>query len=584
MNISPSFKLAFRKFCGFMLILMTLLSLGMVIRVAGRSTVRTHAPLVKTPNESGETTSSTTQKPAAELPDDIREIVTRTNQFFETSWAEQKLTPATPAEDLIILRRMQLALMGTIPSLEDIRRFQQDDHPQKFDRWCQDMLHDPRSARYLAERFARAYVGTDINPFIIFRRDRFLTWLTEQLQHNRPYDQIVRDMITSGGTWTGKPEVNFISSAILDGKTDYDKLTSRTVRAFLGQRIDCAQCHDHPFAHWKQSEYEGLAAFYGQAKISIAGIIESPKSNYKVQDRKTLETKEITPQVPYHPEWVPQIDHRRQQLAQWITHPGHLQFERAIINRLWAIMYGRPLSSGAIYGDLDVDDLPDPPVLAEGDKPDLLNILGEDFRLHNYDLQRTLRIIAAARPYQLSSEVHVSADEQADAVVSDEAQSHAESYWAVFPLVRLRPEQAIGAMLQANCITTVDQNDHVAIRFLKIIRENDFVKEYGDFGADEFVERKSTIPQALLSMNGKLVNELTNAGPFSSSWRIAQMTSNSNEAIRMCFWVCLSRSPTPHEQEVLISQVQELKNKQRLDWFEDLFWTLFNSPEFTWNH
>src|SRR5262249_57141643 len=106
------------------------------------------------------------------------------------------------------------------------------------------------------------------------------------------------------------PAVNFVTAAINEGDVDENKLAGKTVRAFLGQRIDCAQCHDHPFAHWKQHEFEELAAFYGQVQQSIVGIEDKTSKDgkpveYEVEDRKTLEKHVVPVAVPIHSEWLP---------------------------------------------------------------------------------------------------------------------------------------------------------------------------------------------------------------------------------------------------------------------------------------
>src|SRR5206468_647390 len=112
------------------------------------------------------------------------------------------------------------------------------------------MLDDQRFAYYFAERLARSYVGTEAGQFLIFRRDRFVEWLSDELRKNTPYDDVVRSMISAQGLWTGEPATNFVTAGINEGNIDENKLAGKTVRAFLGQRIDCAQCHDHPFDNW----------------------------------------------------------------------------------------------------------------------------------------------------------------------------------------------------------------------------------------------------------------------------------------------------------------------------------------------
>ena len=495
----------------------------------------------------------------------LTETAARVDNFFEAAWARQQVLPADRAPDLQIYRRLSLALLGTIPSLEELRQFEADQQPQRLERWTQRMLNDSRFGYYFAERLARSLVGTDNGEVLVFRRDRFKEWLRENLTRRAPYDQMVRHMIADTGLWTGVPATNFISSAFANDDVDENKLAGRSVRAFLGQRIDCAQCHDHPFDHWKQSDFQGLAAYFGQVnKTPLGGIQDFSTVDYKVENRKTRVEEIIPPSVPFHPEWVSKTGSRREQLAAWITHPENRRFERATANRIWGLMFGK--------GYLDpVDGLPDPP---EG-QIDLLDILGADFRKHNYDLRRMIQVIAASKPYRLDS-IHPIEDEN--------RVEELKSQWAVFPLIRLRPEQVIGSILQASSLGTIDQNSHLLFRTIRFFRETDFVKEYGDLGENELTEQPGTIPQALLRMNSQLIRDLTEANAVNSPGRIAGMSPDTATCIETAYLVALTRRPTAPEIEHFMKQLESASKNQRPQVVEDMFWSLCNSLEFSWNH
>ena len=167
--------------------------------------------------------------------------------------------------ELAVMRRLSLSLCGTIPSLEEIRRFEYRPPDRRIDAWLDDLLRDRRCGDYLAERFARVFVGTEDGPFLKFRRRRFVAWLSDAILANRRYDANVRDLIADEGLWTDHPATNFLT-VTTDEKTERptpDRLSARVARAFLGVRLDCAQCHDHPFQPWKQEHFRGLAAFFG---------------------------------------------------------------------------------------------------------------------------------------------------------------------------------------------------------------------------------------------------------------------------------------------------------------------------------
>ena len=510
-------------------------------------------------------------------PAQLAETVAQVNRLFEARWQGAGLPPASAADELQVLRRLSLALQGTIPSLEEIREFEADRRPDRLSHWTGRMLADPRFADYFAERLARAFVGTEEGQFIIFRRDRFTQWLAGHLQRNTPYDQLVREMIAATGVATGKPAVNFVLATFANDQIDCQKLAGKTVRAFLGQRIDCAQCHDHPFDHWKQPDFEGLAAFYGQARQSIVGLEDKPvldgkPREFEVLDRSSNEPRVVEPKVPDHAEWLPTNATRRAQLAAWITHPENRRFERAIANRVWALLFGRAFHE-------PVDDLRDPP-----DDPDLLDLLGRDFRAHGCDLRRLIQVITASAPFRLSSEW--TPPEATPAAADPETQwQAAEREWAVFPLIRLRPEQVIGALLQSSSVQTIDQNSHLFMRFKKLVTQNDFVREYGDLGTDELQDRGGTIPQRLLLMNGKLAWEALKIDPFNSSARINAFAGDDERRVETAFLVCLTRRPSRDEVQTLAATFAERPNRPaRREVMEDLFWTLFNSTEFSWNH
>jgi hypothetical protein len=509
---------------------------------------------------------------------DLHEVVERVNAEFASRWKSAGITPAGPASDLQILRRLALALQGTIPSLQEIRQFEADVRPGRLDHWARRMLVDVRFADYFAERLARTMVGSENGQFILYRRGRFVDWLSEQLHKNTPYDQIVRTMISQTGLATGTPAVNFMTAAINDGDIDENKLTGKTVRAFLGQRIDCAQCHDHPFEHWKQREFEGLAAFYGQVQHTIAGIedktIKDGKSvEYEVEDRKMLEKRVVPVAVPFHPEWLPDSGTRRQRLAAWITNPANRRFERSIANRVWGLLFGRAWLE-------PVDDMADP---ADAQR-DLLDIIGEDFRLHDYDLRRMIQIMVATVPFRLASEFELPPGPQRTSETELATLKAADQAWAMFPLIRLRPEQVIGSIFQSSSIQTADQNSHLLFRFVRLIQGNQFVNEYGDLGDNELLDRGGTIPQRLIMMNGELAAGPTQSNPVNAVGRIALFASSDEKCIETAYLCCLTRRPTADEARAFALELKYKRGQERREVVEDLIWILFNSTEFSWNH
>ncbi|MEZ6067083.1 MAG: DUF1549 domain-containing protein [Planctomycetaceae bacterium] len=550
--------------------------------------------------------------------DDLRATIRQVDAALERLWSEQSaaagdvpadgaltaLGPAPEADDLTVLRRLSLALHGTIPSLQEVRRFQADDRPDRLMLWTNAMLDDSRFSDYFAERLARAYVGIEDGQFLIFRRDRFFAWLSGELRENRPYDEVVRGMIAGQGVWTGSGEVNFLTAGFANDEFDANKLAARTARAFLGQRIDCAQCHDHPFDDWTQQQFEGIAAHYGHLKLTLAGLRDDPEERFAVIEAEGEPPRYPEVALPMHPEWAGQSTGDRERLATWVTSPENDRFGRAISNRVWGLMFGRPfaarvrmhaedLSTGKsewIWTDRAVDDLPDPDDVRFGNQLEVLDILARDFRAHDCDLRRLVLVIAGSKAFRLAS-FHPECDpDSVQHLPRDEADrlrqriAQIESRWGVFPLVRLRPEQVIGSMLQANHVDTVDRNSHLFVRFQRLFRERDFVNEFGDPGVDELEDRTGTIQQALLRMNGDFANELSKEEAFTATGQISRYSSTPESLLDNLFLATLTRTANQAERDCFLPQLSDAAEGQPDGVIEDIYWALFNAPEFSWNH
>lgn len=494
---------------------------------------------------------------------ELRPITDELDAVFRKAWAVEGIAPAPAASELAVMRRLSLALTGSIPSLEEVRRFESRPEGERVGRWLDDLLRDRRTADYLAERFARVFVGTEDGPFIQFRRRRFTTWLSDAILANRPYDAVVRDLIADQGLWTDHPATNFVSVTFSEDTKlpDPDRLAARVSRAFLGVRLDCAHCHDHPFQPWKQADFQGLAAFFGGVYTNLRGIRDG-ENEYKPLDRKTKEAKKVDPRVPFLPELLPAEGTPRQRLAGWIVSPANLHFARVTANRMWALLFGRPLVD-------PVDDLP-----ASGDVPPALDVLAKDFAAHDYDLHRLIRILAGSSAFQLES---------ADDATADQAATRDE-VWASFPMIRLRPEQVAGAVFQAASLPTLGPQSPWYVRFANYTGRNDFVRRYGDPGEDEFATCSGTIPQRLLLMNGELVKSKTGDGLFNASRRIAEQAREDSQAVEVAYLTVLTRRPTAEELDHFTTRLAGTTAQERKDRVSDLFWTLFNSTEFSWNH
>lgn len=286
---------------------------------------------------------------------------------------------------------------------------------------------------------------------------------------------------------------------------------------------------------------------------------------FVIQDDRKQEEREVAPEVPFASQWLPDRKHLRTELAAWITHSDNRRFRRAIANRVWGMMFGRAFIT-------PVDDLPDPSSL---ENPDVLDVLAADLAAHGDDLRRLIHVIAASQPFRLAS-THNGLDDDASALVLEEA-------WAVFPVTELGPQQMIRSMQQAANVRTLraeDSGTYTSIR--RYERQSRFVEEYGAAGDAEDAQA-STIPHTVQRLKGNYTRQFSDASLLTAAGRIAVMSSDAASCLENCYLACLTRRPTPDERDHFLPQLQ-VKLKRRLLAVEDIYWTLFNSAEFCWNH
>lgn len=512
--------------------------------------------------------------PSTTAPNDWSLTLARLNQEWSEHWAAKKLQPAPRADSLTLARRLSLGLTGGVPSVEEIRALEKIPADQRVEWYLSRLLEDRRTADYVGERFARAFVGAEDGPFILYRRRRFVTWLADQFAAHRGYDEIVREMIADKGLWTNNPALNFItvtSRPSNDNAPDPIRLAARTSRAFLGMRIDCLQCHDDRLGtifvgeensprNGKQSDFHQLAAFFGSAQMTLSGVQDNRKKEYNYKYLHAEKEVVVPADTPFADLLLERGGDRRAQLARWVTHPENKPFARAAVNRVWAILCGRSLVE-------PIDDIP-----LFGKRPPGMDLLADDFAAHGYDLHRLIRLIVASDAFQR------------DSAAEFEITPEHEAEWAVFPLTRLQPQQIAGSIMQASSLATIDADAHIIWQLLKFGQTQEFVKRYGDLGEDEFTDRGGTIPQRLLLMNGEVVQERTQQNfILNAASRVALVAPENAQAIETAYLGTLSRRPSAAELEHFLKRFGDSRGEFRQRCLEDLYWTLFNCTEFSWS-
>lgn len=543
--------------------------IGLVISLAGGGPSERPRRLAPTTRASGELTAGI-------------------DAALERAWREAGVTPGPEVDDLAFARRVWLDLLGTIPSLAEVRAIQAlsaaaPSRAAAREALVDRALADPRFSWALAERLAQVAVGADARPDdLLYRRRRLVSWLAEQVERQRPWDALVRELITARGLSTDSPAANFV----LSQDRDPIKLAARTTRAFLGVRIDCAQCHDHPFTDWTRAQFEGVAAFFSEVDADLGGVRDRPgrplwldatgavvpggeggAGAMAMGDGDGDGLRRVEPGVPFGPELLPAgaLPTRRQALAAWVTHPDNPYFARAIANRIWTWLLGVGLVE-------PVDELD----TTRPRLPELLDLLGRDLAEHRFDLERLIRAIATSRAYARASR----------AEGEDEAPERARRLWASYSLQRLRGPQLGAALFQATSFWTWDRRRNQVLRMARFFALEEVTRRHGD-DLDAEAPEDETLLQRLLLMNGEQLHQrLKDDDPFGPITRIPLLSPDDGVAIETAFLMTLTRLPTPEERAWLLDELRAAGPRQedRAAFFANLMWAQVNSTEFGWKH
>jgi len=401
----------------------------------------------------------------------------------------------------------------------------------------------------------------------------FDAWLWQHIAENTPYDQFVREIITTEGIGSAAPApiLNSASNpsaffAVRELKPE--SLATGTSRAFLGVRLDCAQCHDHPFDKWKQDQFWNLAAFYSgfqqpAADGQPAEMMVATREDKTARSIRVPSTGETVPAIflsGVEPKWTSN-DSPRNVLADWITSPDNPWFAKMAANRLWAQFMGQGIVQ-------PIDDFSDsnPP-----SHPEILQLLADQLAAHEFDLRFLIRAITATRAYQTSSiQTHAS---QADPAM-----------FARAPLRGLTPEQFFDSLAEAVGFYQPYRTDNPFVlddnsaraRFLDLYRDD----------AESPLQRETTILQALAMMNGQFISDATSIERSQTLRAVSDFPlMNDEDRLETLFLATLSRKPTEEEKNDLIQYIQNggaTKNTEQA--LSDIFWALLNSSEFLLNH
>ncbi len=512
-------------------------------------------------------------------------LVAFINHELERSYAAAGIQPVGRSSDAEWVRRVYLDLAGRIPTVQEAEDFLKSNHAEKRTELVDQLLQSPSFAHAQASVWTNLLVGRSRDERI--SREQLFAWLSRQFRENRSWRETVEELIAAVGTEEQGPS-NFLLAHLNNQAVPATAIASRIL---LCQQIQCAQCHTHPdVKSWEQAQFWQLNAFFQQTSIK-----ESMRFN--PQTGKTEHVRELVNQDRFGPTFyetlrgVMQVAYPqyggvevmteqtrplRDQLAELLFLESRPQPARAFINRTWAQLFG--------YGfTIPLDDMgPQTPV----SHPELLEGLTAAFVESNYDVKRLIRCICLSDAYQLSSELPRRSN--VDSPEAGEQPLFSRMYVKPLTAEQLYDSLTVAAGKPPESLFTRETAQQ---------REQWLSRFYTSVDTEENNEQSTfdgTLPQALVMMNGDLVQQATDLESNAALIEILQNRRlGENERIRQLSLAALSRYPSSAE----LAEIREMLHrtvKQRVDrnvpvqvafaeGFKDLYWAYLNSSEFVLN-
>ncbi|MBX3400872.1 MAG: DUF1553 domain-containing protein [Gemmataceae bacterium] len=474
--------------------------------------------------------------------------------------AEGQVPTAPRADDATYFRRIHLALGGRIPTASEVRQFLESADPDKRAKALDRLLASAAYANHLTTVIRGWLLPEAIaNPEVAGAVPGFEAWLRHRVQTNQPYDKFVQELITfpldarqanpramADDGPTGTP-VAFYNAK--EGKPE--NLAAATSRLFLGVQLECAQCHNHPFAKWNREQFWGLAAFFGGVTRQDGGLRELPNRR-EMGIPNTDRTVPATFLDDKEPSWQFRKS-PRVTLANWIVEKDNPFFAKATVNRLWGHLFG-----AGIVDPVDDFHEQNPP-----SHPELLAALAAAFADSGYDVKFLLRAICLSETFSRSS-----------------ATSHAGQrnvrLFAAFPVQGLTPEQLFDSLsVVAGTPLEGPGGNYLANGSPK----RQFVETFNRMGKP--TETQTTIIQALSLMNGSLVGQASDAKAGRTLAAILELPGlTPTERIESIYLTILGRKPKSIELDRTLKHAADGKSER----YSDVFWALLNGVEFRTNH
>lgn len=487
------------------------------------------------------------------------------NNYVDTLLHEKfkklRIIPSELCSDEEFLRRATLDITGRVPTVDEYNAFLADADPKKRDKLVDDLLGRKEFVELWVMKWAELLTIRTTNQISYKSMLLYYTWLQDKIANNVPMNVMVQDLLASNGGTFANAATNYYQN-----ERDTLKVAENVAQVFMGMRIQCAQCHNHPFDRWTMDDYYSFAAFFSQIGRKAAedpreiivfnsgsGVVRHPVGN-RVMEPKFLGCE--TPDV--------KGKDRRQIMANWLASNENPYFARNLSNIVWAHFFGQ-----GIINEVDDVRVSNPPVNVA-----LLDTLASKFTEYNYDFKKIVRDICTSRAYQLSTGTNE----------TNEKDSRNFSHAA---LRRMRAEIMLDAITQITSTSNKFPGLPNGARAVQIANGNTstyFLTTFGRAKRETVcaceVKMEPNLSQALHMLNGDTVNSKITQGKLIPT-RLGEEVPIP-QILEELYIRCLCRKPTEKELTNLMEIISQEENKQQA--LEDTFWALLNSREFLFNH
>lgn len=488
-----------------------------------------------------------------------------------------QIIPSEIASDSEFLRRVCLDLTGTIPPAGRVREFLASRDPKKRNKVIDALIASPEFVDYWTFRFAEIFrVAIFANGLSPKWSEEYWEWIRSNVEKNRPWDEVTRERLSAQGY--SPATRHFLPYNQIGAPAD---VMAEEIRVFMGRRLDCAQCHNHPYENWSQDQFWGMAAFFSRL-FRMGPIVMDHPTNMDLGSKDvggSIELLHPRTKAPVKPALLDNSalalaadGNPRKELARWVT--SHPYFAEAAVNRMWGHFFARGI----------VDPVDDFRSTNPASHPELLSALAADFRDHKYDLRHLMRTIVSSRTYQLSH--------RANSTNRDDVINYSRS------LARgLDAEVLLDAVVDVTGVpevfsTAVTEGSTVGqapsgTRAIQL-RDPDtffsrFLELYGRANRGAIPERnnKPTLAQALhLLAGGTYVNRLSM--PESRLARLLAAGASDENIFEEFYLAALARTPSTAELQELKSILTQRGDREA--GLREFVWALVSSREFAENH